>query len=209
MRDGDRIEERDPKMDAEWLRVIANQADEIDTDADNQTLWPETADNLRDIADYIDRERVATREDVERVAEALKKGEITGPIPETAIKLSASAIEAGRKAFASDLIARPACDGFRGERMSGVERIAAERKRQIESEGWTPTHDAQHELYELARAAACYAERAFLGPDVTVPRAWPWAEEWWKPGDPIRMLEKAGALIAAEIDRRLAMMEGE
>ena len=71
MRDGDRIEERDPKMDAEWLRVIANQADEIDTDADNQTLWPETADNLRDIADYLDRERVATSEDVERVARAL------------------------------------------------------------------------------------------------------------------------------------------
>lgn len=31
---------------------------------------------------------------------------------------------------------------------------------------------------------------------------WPWDEEWWKPSlDPIRNLEKAGALIAAEIDR--------
>lgn len=34
---------------------------------------------------------------------------------------------------------------------------------------------------------------------------WPytWAEKWWKPspGDRIRELEKAGALIAAEIDR--------
>ena len=79
MRDGDRIEERDPKMDAEWLRVIANQADEIDTDADNQTLWPETADNLRDIADYLDRERVATREDVERVAQAYCAAYLSDP----------------------------------------------------------------------------------------------------------------------------------
>ena len=30
------------------------------------------------------------------------------------------------------------------------------------------------------------------------------AEEWWKPSaDPVRNLEKAGALIAAEIDRLL------
>jgi len=31
---------------------------------------------------------------------------------------------------------------------------------------------------------------------------WPWGSEWWKPSkDPIRDLVKAGALIAAEIDR--------
>ena len=36
------------------------------------------------------------------------------------------------------------------------------------------------------------------------PDSWPWALGWWKPGtDPIRNLEKAGALIAAEIDRLL------
>lgn len=32
--------------------------------------------------------------------------------------------------------------------------------------------------------------------------AWPWDENWWKPSlDPIRNLVKAGALLAAEIDR--------
>ena len=32
---------------------------------------------------------------------------------------------------------------------------------------------------------------------------WPWDMKWWKPSDedPIRNLVKAGALIAAEIDR--------
>jgi hypothetical protein len=32
---------------------------------------------------------------------------------------------------------------------------------------------------------------------------WPWDDEWYKPTpkDPIRQLVKAGALIAAEIDR--------
>jgi hypothetical protein len=33
-------------------------------------------------------------------------------------------------------------------------------------------------------------------------RLWPWDPSWWKPSpDPIRNLVKAGALIAAEIDR--------
>jgi hypothetical protein len=35
-----------------------------------------------------------------------------------------------------------------------------------------------------------------------VPSSWPWDYDWWKPSDdPIRNLTKAGALIAAEIDR--------
>ena len=34
------------------------------------------------------------------------------------------------------------------------------------------------------------------------PERWPWDESWWKPSnDSIRNLVKAGALIAAEIDR--------
>lgn len=33
---------------------------------------------------------------------------------------------------------------------------------------------------------------------------WPWATDWWKPSDdPITNLVRAGALIAAEIDRLL------
>lgn len=94
---------------------------------------------------------------------------------------------------------------------TGVELISAERKRQVEQEGWTKEHDAKHANSELAQAAACYAmpewDRKYistgLGPR---PILWPWYIEWWKPtpNDRIRELVKAGALIAAEIDRLLA-----
>jgi hypothetical protein len=34
--------------------------------------------------------------------------------------------------------------------VTGIERIAAERKRQVEVEGWMPEHDKQHKNSELA-----------------------------------------------------------
>jgi hypothetical protein len=92
---------------------------------------------------------------------------------------------------------------------TGVELIAAERKRQIEQEGWMPEHDDEHEEGELAFAGAAYAH--FVGMTLIagvelgahwIPEMWPFDREWWKPSpDPIRNLVKAGALIAAEIDR--------
>lgn len=93
----------------------------------------------------------------------------------------------------------------------GVARIAAERERQKSVEGWTPEHDAEHDDGAMAAAASCYAWVAALS-DIRrnsnagqrVPDEWPWDAEWWKPKDRIRDLERAGALIAAEIDRLLA-----
>jgi hypothetical protein len=98
--------------------------------------------------------------------------------------------------------------------MTGAERIAAERQRQIEVEGWDAEHDRGHAedgsgSEALVWAAICYATppsdrrtspMPFFG-DSGVPREWPWDSKWWKPGERIRELEKAGALIAAEIDR--------
>lgn len=96
----------------------------------------------------------------------------------------------------------------------GVERIAAERRRQIESEGYTPEHDDRHQSdHSLTRAAECYlawsdACANFVAgeEDITaaelVESIWPWRPEEFKPSaDPVRNLVKAGALIAAEIDR--------
>lgn len=109
--------------------------------------------------------------------------------------------------------------------MSGAELITAERQRQIDVEGWTPEHDDSHDGGELARAASCYAFPCFTWRDAHYkePENWPWGEGWWKPiysylswggiqdvvneGNPnkidarIRDLTKAGALVAAEIDR--------
>ena len=86
--------------------------------------------------------------------------------------------------------------------MTGVELIAAERQRQIEVEKWTPEYDDGHHIGEMARASACYAMRPYLHMD-KLAMYWPWDMKWWKPcpNDRIRELSKAGALIAAEIDR--------
>ena len=111
----------------------------------------------------------------------------------------------------------------------GVRRIAAERKRQVETLGWTAEHDAQHAGGELAQVAALYAlaariqeryeragadagsvavmERLHSLPDET---SWPdtWARQWWRPSsDPARNMEKAGALLAAALDRRVAAVQ--
>ena len=104
----------------------------------------------------------------------------------------------------------------------GAELIAAERQRQIDAEGWTPEHDDDHANAELSAAAAEYLRVAHMAvrygdppnawPD-PVPYGrggrWPWHPDWWKPSDdPIRNLVKAGALIAAEIDRLQREQDG-
>lgn len=94
----------------------------------------------------------------------------------------------------------------------GVLAIAEERQRQIEKEGWTTAHDDAHFQGELAAAARCYTmEPGDDSEDGDLPEEWPWDPEWWKPTphDRRRELSKAGALIAAEIDRldRLAALK--
>lgn len=87
---------------------------------------------------------------------------------------------------------------------TGIELIAEERQRQIEKEGWTPEHDDNHANGELAIAASCYAFPNYdTDAQVQSVLRFPWENDWWKPtpDDRIRELQKAGALIAAEIDR--------
>lgn len=100
--------------------------------------------------------------------------------------------------------------------------IAAERQRQVQSEGWTPEHDDAHGGGQMALAAACYAMFASVsdrarkatalpatlttaGKDIPGWSAWlaiwPWDRAWWKPKDRRRDLVRAGALIVAEIER--------
>lgn len=85
----------------------------------------------------------------------------------------------------------------------GTDLIAAERQRQMEREGWTPEHDAEHGYGELGWAAEAYLHHANCDrPDYDpAPGVWPWQESDWKPTTTVRNLVKAGALIAAEIDR--------
>lgn len=86
----------------------------------------------------------------------------------------------------------------------GVGLIAMERQRQINVERYTSGNDDHYKNADLAEAAICYAENAVKssqGIATSYPRLWPWDAEFWKPSTPIRDLVKAGALIAAEIDR--------
>ncbi|RJE87986.1 hypothetical protein [Paracoccus onubensis] len=90
-----------------------------------------------------------------------------------------------------------------------VEDVLAERRRQIEAEGWSFEHDDLHDRRELLKAARSYADFACYTPRLrhavlkigTPPAGWPWDERWWKPTTPRRDLVKAAALIMAEIER--------
>lgn len=101
---------------------------------------------------------------------------------------------------------------------TGAARIADERRRQIEKEGWSGEHDDHHNDGALVMAAICYAahaadrrvfEKDDNGTYVRFYDPWPWNYEDDKRRtvdtnqQAVRLLEKAGALIAAEIDRLL------
>jgi len=94
-----------------------------------------------------------------------------------------------------------------------AEEVVAERRRQVEEEGWTAAHDDGHGDGILALAGACYARHAATSraaePGGAPPRGWPWARGWWKPKDRRRDLIRAAALIIAEVERmdRLAGKE--
>lgn len=97
------------------------------------------------------------------------------------------------------------------ERPDGVALIAGERRRQVEVEGWSAEHDDQWVQFELVMAAVCYlwiVAASHLARVARPPLWWPWDWSWWKPDheDPMRNLVKAGALVAAEIDRLLRLL---
>lgn len=110
-----------------------------------------------------------------------------------------------------------ACSSSGGEVMSenltqAARDVLSERRRQIEKEGWSASHDDEHTAGQLAGAAACYARHVNARGWVIdtpfdtyatedAPNGWPWDESWWKPTTPRRDLVKAAALILAEIER--------
>lgn len=95
--------------------------------------------------------------------------------------------------------------------MTGVELIAQERERQVKKEKWDSAHDDRHTDGSLAAAAATYAlnavesrshepvKRHVLAAAVNV--LWPWHPQEHKVKSTKRNLVRAGALIAAELDR--------
>ncbi|WP_111430800.1 hypothetical protein [Rhodobacteraceae bacterium DSL-40] len=93
---------------------------------------------------------------------------------------------------------------------TGAEAIAEERRRQIEVEGFTAEHDDQYLKGELARSAnALLRWGRFPQWRAEPPGDWWLPAAFWKPRDRRANLVRAGAMIAAEIDRldRLAARE--
>ena len=115
------------------------------------------------------------------------------------------------------------------EPTDGAALIAAERARQVAAEGWTLEHDALfHTQGELAWAATCYAapktvyRQQYVGTDFVFSEPWPASYDagmhrgeggwgpWRRPDcDRITELVRAGALIAAEIDRLQRIRAGD
>lgn len=105
----------------------------------------------------------------------------------------------------------------------GIDLIAEERQRQINN-GYDANHDLKHDFRELTSAARTYIDAAILTAKSKemgnsneaaiswheyneplewkyLKLEWPWEEKSFKPTTPLKDLIKAGALIAAAIDR--------
>jgi hypothetical protein len=95
---------------------------------------------------------------------------------------------------------------------TALAKIIEERARQLCQEGYTPAHDDEHTEGQMAVLAAAYAltsqppGRFYPTPAVNYLRGWLQNVGWsFKPKDPIRDLVRAGALILAELERRLRL----
>lgn len=103
--------------------------------------------------------------------------------------------------FVGGLVAAARADERERITASGADLIAAERRRQVEVEGYTADHDAEHGSWALLQAGLAYELDGATGHlPGAVPTRWPWTRESWKPRDPISNLIRAGALYLAAAD---------
>jgi hypothetical protein len=79
--------------------------------------------------------------------------------------------------------------------------VLAERRAQIEREGYDPQGDDCYVDRQLAKAAAAYTMNALFPASEQVPPSWPWDSAWWKPKGYRRDIVRAAALLVAEIER--------
>jgi hypothetical protein len=94
---------------------------------------------------------------------------------------------------------------------AGLAMIMHERRGQVEDRGYSPERDDAYTEGQLWNAAHGYLSTIGsydMGESPAViaqepPDYWPWAAEHWKPRGSIEDLTRAGALIAAELTRRI------
>ncbi len=190
------------RYDAAEAQLAESRRCEMESYRVNEALLVRLAKAERLLAEFVDLCAVG---DVDETTEALGWGSLIRRAK--AMNEHASAgTPAGERRFALGA----ARQGVGASAV--IDEIAAERRRQIEVEGWTAEHDDQHDDGSLSRVAACYASHVADLPEWLFPRwapngrplAWPvsWSREWWKPKGWRRDLVRAAALIVAEIERR-------
>lgn len=81
----------------------------------------------------------------------------------------------------------------------GIRRITKERNRQIEEEGYNEEHDSYLSVDSFIACAISYAMCELHKQEAE--KWWTWDRNYFKPKDRLRNLERAGALIAAAIDK--------
>jgi hypothetical protein len=80
---------------------------------------------------------------------------------------------------------------------AGAREVLNERLRQINVEGWSPSHDDSYQENELVRAAVCYAVDDISWNGKV---QWPFNPLWWKNRNKRNNLIKATAMLMAAID---------
>ena len=83
---------------------------------------------------------------------------------------------------------------------TGLEQITEERVKQIAKYGYTAFHDSGYQNQELLFGALTYLMCAISGKDTGL-QYWPFEQQYFHYEGCIESLKKAGAFIAAELDR--------
>lgn len=79
--------------------------------------------------------------------------------------------------------------------------VGAERRRQIEAEGFHSEHDDKYRDGQLERAGASYALVSCRPGRWFINDIWPFTDGWWKPRSHRENLVRAAAFLIAAIER--------
>lgn len=84
---------------------------------------------------------------------------------------------------------------------TGIEQITEERAKQIGKYKYTAYHDAQYTEKELLLGALTYLKKALYEDKYQETDDWPFMMRYYRDEGYVENLKKAGAFIAAELDR--------
>lgn len=84
---------------------------------------------------------------------------------------------------------------------TGIEQISEERVKQIAKYGYNVYHDEGYKNKELLFGALTYLKKAMWNNGFNEEETWPFEKQYFNDEGYIENLKKAGAFIAAELDR--------